>query len=343
MKIGQIGEFNLIERMHRLLPPTGRDVLVGIGDDVAVLKADEGYVWLATCDVQMERVHFQRKTVRPRDLGRKALAINLSDIAATGGTPRFALVSLGLPENLAVEFVDELYAGLSEESAMFGVDIVGGNLTRSGRDVFIDIFLMGETAPQNIVLRSGAQVGDLILTTGTLGDAAAGLALILDPSIDVSPTYGEWARSRQRVPTPRVKEGEWIGTTHLASAMLDISDGLAGDLAHLCERSSVGARIFAEKLPASPDNRALARRVRGDEWYWALHGGEDYELLLTAPARRANALVQGVFEATGTEVSVIGEVLPAEQGRRLLLPDGHAVALEPSGWDHFGHERTKAR
>ncbi len=335
MKIQDLCEFGLIERIQRLLPTPGQDVLVGIGDDVAVLNAEGDRVWLATCDVQVEGAHFLRDSVNPEKLGRKALAINLSDIAATGGTPRYALVSLGLPGDLEVAFVDGLYAGLRAEAESFGTDVVGGNISRSALGLFIDVFLLGDAPRENVVLRSGARPGDRILVTGRLGDAAAAVALLLNGALATAPAYAETARERLAVPIPRVREGQWIGSTHRATAMLDISDGLASDLGHICERSHVGARVIAADLPVAPENRMLAEQAHADEWHLALFGGEDYELLFTAPAADAEALAQGVTRETGTPVSIIGEVLPPGEGRQLELPDRTAVELEARGWDHF--------
>ncbi|MGA2639411.1 MAG: thiamine-phosphate kinase [Spirochaetia bacterium] len=339
MKIGQIGEFGLIERIRAALPGPGPNVIVGIGDDVAVLKAASATesVWLATCDVQVEGAHFLRHAILPRSLGRKALAINLSDIASAGGIPRYALVSLGLPADLEVAFIDELYAGLREQGGEFGVQIVGGNISRSHLGIFIDVFLLGETIRENVVLRSGAAVGDLIMVTGTVGDAAAGVALLLDPELvdATDAAYAEIARSRRDSPAPRVREGALIGSLRQASAMIDVSDGIAGDLRHICEKSGVSVRLHADTLPVSAANRALSRAARGDEWHFALHGGEDYELLFTAPPGRAGKLAQRITSETGTPVSVIGEIISGGGQPELILPDGSSRALEESGWDHF--------
>ena len=335
MRIDQIGEFALIDRIRGALPAPGRDVLVGIGDDVAVLKGDGDTVWLATCDVLVEGSHFLRDSIAPRDLGRKALAVNLSDVASAGGSPRFALVSLGLPGDLAVEFIDELYHGLRDEATMFGVDIVGGNISRSRHGIFIDVFLVGVTPRQDVVLRSGASPGDRILLTGSIGDAAAGVALLLDPALKAPGSYGPAAIARQHVPSPRVREGALIGRLRAATAMIDVSDGLAGDLAHICERSGVSARLWAERLPVHADNRALSRAARGDEWHFALRGGEDYELLFTAAPSGARALADRITAETGTPVAEIGEIIPAREPAELVLPGGRTLPLGGSGWDHF--------
>jgi thiamine-monophosphate kinase len=335
MKINQLGEFGLIDRIRSALPEPGPNVVVGIGDDVAVVEGSAESVWLATCDVQVEGAHFLRDSIPPRNLGRKSLAINLSDIASAGGIPRFALVSLGLPGDLEVAYIDELYAGLREEGEKFGVEIVGGNTSRSRLGMFIDVFLMGETLRDNVVLRSGAAVGDRIMVTGSVGDAAAGVALLLDHSLKTDDSYAATAAERQFSPTPRVKEGALIGALRQASAMIDVSDGIAGDLGHICQKSCVSARLEAALLPVRPENRALAQAARGDEWHFALHGGEDYELLITAPPGRAERLAQRLTAETGTPVTIIGEIIPPGEPAQLVLPDGKTVPLGEAGWDHF--------
>ncbi len=342
MTIDELGEFGLIERIRGLLPAAGSDVLVGIGDDVAVISCEGDRVLLATCDVQVEGIHFIRGATSPRDLGRKALAINLSDIASAAGRPRHALVSLGLPRGLETDFVDELYLGLREEASLFGVDIIGGNISGTRGGVFIDIFLLGEAARGELALRSGARVGDAVLVTGSLGDAAAGVALLLDGSLSTSPDYTRIACGRRDLPTPRVREGRLLGASKLVGAMTDISDGLAGDLGHICEMSGVGARILASALPVARANRELSLKAKGDEWHFALHGGEDYELLFTLPKAEAARMAASISAETGTAVTIVGEVLPAARGAapgaELELPDGSVVPLGKQGWDHLRAE-----
>ncbi|MDA8410309.1 MAG: thiamine-phosphate kinase [Treponema sp.] len=377
MKIGDLGEFALIEKIKAILPSGGPGVLVGIGDDVAVLSmaapqaaasatpapagpaapvpatanadpaanavagagADET-VWLATCDVQVEGSHFLRSAIDPRDLGHKVLAVNLSDVASAGGKPRFALVSLGLPKDLEVAFVEGLYEGLREEAGRFGVEIVGGNISSVRHGLFIDLFLLGEAKKSEVLLRSGARPGDRILVTGSLGDAAAGVALLLDPGLGAATNTGyedyylRAARRRDR-PEPRVREGLIIGAAKKASAMIDLSDGLSGDLGHIFERSGVSARIVAADLPVARENRALSLAAKGDEWHFALHGGEDYELLFTCPPDSAAMLAASIREATGTLVTDIGAITKAGEPAQLVLPDGRIIGLGGGGWDHF--------
>ncbi|MGC9082058.1 MAG: thiamine-phosphate kinase [Anaerolineae bacterium] len=334
MRIRDIGEFGLIDRIARSLPAPGKGVIVGIGDDVAVLKSSEHHI-LATCDIQVEGVHFLREKITPYQLGRKAVAINVSDIAAMGGVPRYLLVSLVLPKETEVGFVDGLYKGLQEECARWGAEIVGGNMAHSPDGIIVDLFLLGEVEPECLLLRSGARVGDRVLVTGTLGDSAAGLALLLNSGMVCPDIHREFVLRRHLTPTPRLGEGRAIARSGLATAAIDVSDGLASDIGHICERSGVGVRLWAEALPLSDAARAVAGAAGADPLEWALFGGEDYELLFTAPADRAEELARRVREETGTPVSVIGEVVPTEEGMSLIWADGSVRPLRKGGWDHF--------
>ncbi|MFQ6058852.1 MAG: thiamine-phosphate kinase [Anaerolineae bacterium] len=346
MRISDIGEFGLIDRISRALPPLGPDVVVGVGDDVAVLcpprsprrRGEAGggeRLLLATCDIQLEGAHFLRDRITPYQLGRRALAINLSDIAAMGGTPTYALISLGLPSETEVAYVDALYAGLRAEAERAGMAIVGGNMSRSPQGLVVDIFLLGEVAPGHLMLRSGARPGDAVLVTGTLGDAAAGLALLLDDALQPDEAHTARVEAAFLTPTPRLAEGQAIARTGLATAMIDLSDGLASDVGHICQRSQVGVRIWAQRLPISPATRVVAALARRDPLDWALAGGEDYELLFTAPPEAVEPLTAAVVEATGTPVTTVGEIVPPSEGRVLVQADGRTTALEAVGWDHF--------
>ena len=334
MRVRDIGEFGLIDRIARSLPPPGAGVIVGIGDDVAVLQASNRYL-LATCDIQVEGVHFLEEKITPYQLGRKVVAINVSDIAAMGGLPRYLLVSLVLPKETEVEWVDGLYEGMREECARWGAEIVGGNMAHSPDGIIVDLFLLGEVEPEHLLRRSGARVGDRVLVTGTLGDSAAGLALLLHPEATCPDVHREFVLRRHLTPTPRLAEGRAIGRSGLATAAIDVSDGLASDIGHICEMSRVGVRLWADALPISDAARAVAEALGASTLEWALFGGEDYELLFTAPADRAEELARRVEEETGTPVSVIGDVVPPEEGMTLRRADGTTVPLQKGGWDHF--------
>lgn len=332
MRITEIGEFGLIDRVKEALGPPGDGVVVGIGDDVAVLLTRGDRYLLATCDIQVEGIHFLKEAISPYQLGRKAAAINISDIAAMGGLPTYLLVSLALPKETTVEYVDGLYEGLKGETEAAGVQIVGGNMSHS-LQIMIDIFLLGEVEAEHLLLRSGARPGDKVLVTGSVGDSGAGLALLLDPTIDRSTEDAKRVLDAHLIPTPRLKEGRTIARTRIATSMIDVSDGTVSDIDHICEASGVGVRLWADALPISTATRAIAEALGQEPLEWALHGGEDYELIFTAPADKAEELASLVEDETMTPVTIIGEIV--EKGMTLVLPSGEPLPLEPGGWDHF--------
>ena len=335
MQISALGEFKLIERLQRSLPAARDGVIVGIGDDTAVLSQHGGRYLLATCDAQVEGRHFLRDKATPYQIGWKALAVNLSDIAAMGGTPTYALVSLGLPNDLEVAFVDELYRGLNEIAQQFDVSIVGGNMS-SASVIFVDVALLGEVEPAHVRLRSTAQVDDVVLVTGDLGAAAAGVWLLTsDHPVTVSPPAREAVLRAALTPRPRVREGQVLAQSGLVHAMIDISDGLAADVGHVCDASHVSVRLFAEPLPIASTTVEVATAVGRDPLDPALHGGEDYELLLTAPREHAQALSDLVQAQTGTALTIIGDILPPRDARTFIRGNGRMIPLHARGWNHF--------
>lgn len=334
LKVSEVGEFDLIDRLARRLKPPNPDVLVGIGDDVAVLRVGEDRCILATCDVQVAGIHFLPEKVDPYRLGRRCAAVNLSDIAAVGGRPTHFLVSLLLPSDTDVAFLEALYDGLSDEAGRYGADVVGGNVS-SSRCLQIDLTLLGEAAPEHVLRRGGARPGDRVLVTGRVGASAAGLALVLNPALDVPEPFRRSVLDAHLTPTPRLPESQAIVAAGGATAMIDVSDGLAQDLGHICDASGVGVRIRAEAVPIDEATRWVAQAAARDPLEWGLGGGEDYELLFTARPERVEGIVAAVQQATGTPVAVIGEVVRAAQGRRLVFADGREAELAPRGWVHF--------
>ncbi len=334
LTIGALGEFGLIARITAGLP-VRPDVLVGVGDDCAVLEVGGAEVLLATCDAQLDGQHFLRRVATPEQIGRRALAVNLSDIASMGGTPRFALVSLLLSPDLPVSLLDGIYAGLREEAACYGVSIAGGNIA-AAPDLFgIDITVLGQAPREQVLLRRGARPGDALLVTGTLGEAAAGLHLLLHPELVVPESIASPLKAAQLTPVPRVPEGRVLARLGVVTAMLDISDGLAADLGHLCAQSQVGARIDQAALPISVATQEAARLAGQAALEWALSGGEDYQLLFTAPPDAVPRLQKLLWLTTGTLVTAIGAILPPEAGMLLQAPDGTMQRLPARGWDHL--------
>ena len=330
--IRELGERGLIERVRRRLGPPGPGVVVGIGDDAAVVAVGDRTLLLTT-DTLIEGVHFRRQTATLRDIGAKALAVNVSDIAAMGGEPRWALLALGLPPDLPVTDVDELYAGLGETAAQQGVSLIGGDTCAAPAGLVLGITVVGEVqgAP---LRRTGARPGDVLLVTGTLGGAAAGLAVLEGGAGSAPPDAVDAVCRAHRRPTPRVAEGRAIRASGVATAMIDLSDGLATDLGHLLEESGVGAEVRLADLPIAPATRAVARARGVDVVHWAVSGGEDYELLFTADGPHAAALARDVSAKTGTPVRIVGEIGPATRGLRFLDATGRRHAVR-AGFDHF--------
>jgi thiamine-monophosphate kinase len=329
--LARLGERGLIERVRRRLGPPPADVLVGIGDDAAAVAWPGGTLLLST-DTLVEDVHFRRTTTTLHELGAKALAVNLSDIAAMGGEPRFALLALALPSTLAVADVDELYGGLLEMAGRHGVALIGGDTSAVPERMVLTLTVVGrvEGTP---VRRRGARPGDAVLVTGSLGTAAAGLAVLERGSFEAADDVTAPLVAAHRGPTPRVAEGR-VSRLAGATAMIDLSDGLATDLGHIAEESGVGAVVRLSALPIAPATRRAAALLGQAPWAWAVSGGEDYELLLTARPDRAAGLAARVTTETGTPMTVIGEIRPATEGIQFVDDAGRPVRVGP-GFEHF--------
>jgi len=329
-----IRELALI-RAIRARAGLGSGVRVGIGDDCAVLEPTPGAPLLATTDLLIEDIHFRRTYATPADIGWKAFAVNLSDIASMGGRPRWALVALACPGTTEVSEVEAFYAAAWTLADEHQVAVVGGDTSASPNGWIVNVTLLGE-ALHPPLLRSTARVGDVVAVTGPLGRSAAGLAMLsasappsgLEPG-DVDDVTGAHLR-----PVPRVREGQWLAAAGGVTAMIDLSDGLVTDLAHLAEESAVGARINLARLPLSASVRRVATACGGDPLAWATSGGEDYELLFTCGAAAWERLARGLTGVTGRLPHAIGEIVDAAQGTTFLDPDGHPVALAP-GFEHF--------
>lgn len=324
-------EFGLIAAIARRVG-THPDAPLGIGDDAAVLAVPPGRQLLAACDSLVADVHFRIRPEHGYAVGRKALAVNLSDIAAMGGRPAFALVSLAVTPDLPRSFLWDVVRGLADEADAFGVGIVGGDTVASPRDFSIHVTVLGHVEPGKAVTRKGARPGDLLCVTHHLGASAAGLALLENPEADVPPQVRALLVEKHLQPRARLEAGEELADG-IASAMMDISDGLAGDVRHLCRESGVGAVIDARRLPIADATRAAAQALGADPLHWALQGGEDYELLFTAPAEALPG--DGVLPRSGTPVTVIGEIVPAAEGISLIDGTGRRRALQVYGFTHF--------
>lgn len=314
-----------------------REVTVGIGDDAAVVRAGGDGAWVFTTDLLAEHIHFTRTTTPFLDLGYKSGAANLSDLAAMGASPRYLLIDLALPLTLSRAQVLAFYRGLSAVCRPHQVCVIGGDTSASRSDLFIAVTAIGRMDAAPAIQRSGARVGDLVYVSGTLGDSLAGLTLLQGAdrrTTALSHSARRFLLARHRRPTPRIALGLALARHRLATAMLDISDGLSGDLPHLCMRSHVGVELDATAIPTSAPLQHFAALTGRSPLDLALQGGEDYELLFTASPANATAIA-ALSRRLGLPLTAIGRITRKHTGRRLRLATGTRRALTVTGYRHF--------
>jgi thiamine-monophosphate kinase len=329
MDLGEIGEFGIINRIRKWTSPSAPALVQGIGDDVAVMEMGPRTL-LATTDILIEGIHFERSWMDPYRLGKKSLAVNLSDIAAMGGTPKYFLVSLGLPKHLPFSFVSRFYFGLRETAKRHRVDLVGGNISLSEKMV-INICLLGEGKRKDLIFRKGARVGNELFVSGTLGDSALGLKLLQKKGLQGRPRK---LIEKHLSPFPRVELGQALAQHRCATAMIDVSDGLLSDTRHIMEESGVGAIIWENRIPLSPSYRRTSPLYSKDPVHMALSGGEDYELLFTAPPEKRGK-ISALSRSLKIPITCIGRILPKEKKLRIVRNDGKTYVPSRFGFDHF--------
>jgi thiamine-monophosphate kinase len=329
-------EDELVAAIARVLETDDPRVIVGPGDDAAVTVPGSGELVLTT-DLLIEGVHFERATISPQELGVKAIAVNVSDLAAMGASPRYALASVALTDDVERAWVIELAAGMREACLEYALSLVGGDTNRADR-IVVSVTAVGEVAPGHAVTRAGARPGDAIVVTGSLGAAAGGLALSRASQSTASTVLtqpdGRSLIQALARPVARVGEGRTLAAAG-ATAMMDLSDGLAKDLARLCVSSHVGARVELRSIPVAPALAEAADALSLDALEVALGGGEDYELLATLPPDRADEAAATLHERFGVPLAVVGSIVEGD-GVVAISGDGDERPLEPSGWDHFG-------
>ena len=332
--LSQLGEFGLIERLARKLtstqPAAGR-LELAVGDDCALLTPPPGTELATTVDALIEGVHFRRDWSRPEDLGWKALAVNVSDLGAMGARPLGALISIALPADVPVRWIERFYTGLADCAAAYGCPVVGGDTVRSPQHVALSVTAFGTVPEGRAVRRSGARVGDLLCVTGVLGDSGAGLELLQrgGPRKRGYRALYDWHLR----PVPPAQAGVALAEAGLPTAMLDLSDGLGSDLRHLAKASGVGARVDARRLPISDAARRAAVELGCDPVRWALFGGEDYQLAFTVPPERFTE-IPATLGPYGVTATIIGAI--TRRGLTVTLPDGTSRPLKPEGFAHFG-------
>jgi thiamine-monophosphate kinase len=326
-------EDSLVQRFKSRYAFNDTQLETGIGDDAAVIgPAGAQEHWLVTSDMLMESIDFSRQWSTAHQLGRKSIAVNLSDLAAMGAIPRFFTVSLAVPSTITESWILHFHDGLVERGHSFGALLIGGDLSRAEKHVAISITALGESRKKKVLYRSGGKAGDLIYVTGSLGRSAAGLNLLQNPALKGARKSRDKALRAHLDPEPRCEVGLWLAQSGLVTCMMDLSDGLSMDLPRLCAASGVGAEIWVQSLPVFPES-AL--------WHLnpvalALHGGEDYELLFAVPRSKGRVL-EKIYPATFPRITRIGKMKPGE-GNIWLVDRESGQGRRPlpqRGWDHF--------
>lgn len=339
-----IREFDLIRALHRRHGRRTPSVIQGIGDDAAIITSRAGQWTVLTTDLLTEGVHFDLRTATMFDIGFRAAAANLSDIAAMGGTPQHLLAALAIPRTGTSRQVHQLYQGMMAACRPHHVGLIGGDTSASCSGWFLSLTLIGITPPRQALFRSGARFGDFLYVTGTIGDSLAGLKLLSEPRSRAKPhthittalstRHRKFLIERHLRPTARIAEGQWLSTHRFATAAIDISDGLSGDLRHICEESHVGAEIDLSTLPLSTACRAYATARKLNPVDLALTGGEDYELLFTVSPRQRLRLEQTALKQ-GFPLTCIGKIHPFRYGIQILFPYGRRHRLVNTSYQHF--------
>jgi len=339
MKLSELGEFGLIDLIHQITDKfksprqlSWQQLLVGIGDDATVWQGGD-YIQLATTDTLVQDIHFDLNVITWEELGWKALAVNLSDVAAMGGVPQYALISLALPGEVEVESISKFYTSMMHLAEQFGVAIAGGNIV-AATNIVITGTVIGYSKGA-ILKRSTARLGEQIAVTGYLGLSAAGLEM-LKGKVSFDAETSNILRQGHLQPVPKVKEGQILAGLGVKSA-IDISDGLVADLSHICEASRVSAKVKIEQVPVHPVVKANFPNYQE----LALYGGEDYELLFTSD----KAVIEQTVQALNCPVTIIGDIIEENLPKRVTLVDrkGDVIPYKKGGWEHFkeGVSKTK--
>ena len=333
MTLKEIGEFGFIKKISHgcLIRPD--NIVKAIGDDAAAFKTKAGQLSLVTTDLLVERIHFLRDAISGFDLGYKSLAVNLSDIAAMGGTAREAFVSIAIPENCPMDYLEDIYRGMKHLAARYEVNILGGDTTRSKIDLILNVAVHGEVAEKEMLCRDAAQVGDIVFSTGFLGDSKAGLHLILNKIAADADEFKSLVEAHL-LPEPHLHEGRFLAKQKAVHAAIDTSDGLSADLGHILEESRTGVRLEANEIPLSANLQKFCEQFNFEPLAYALSGGEDYTLLVTAAGESADQIAREFQDQFKRPLYAIGEITDSGQ-MELAWPDGSIKTITSTGWDHF--------
>ncbi|MBI4411881.1 MAG: thiamine-phosphate kinase [Deltaproteobacteria bacterium] len=324
-----LSEFQLIAKIQQQVALHNPQVICGIGDDCAVVEKGGGFYSLMTTDCVVEKVHFDLKYFTAFEVGKKAFAVSLSDIAAMGGTPKYALITLGIPETMKEKWIDEITAGFLQEAQSFNVSIVGGDISRSPNGFWASLTQIGEVEMRHCKFRKGAKKGDLVFVTGPLGSSALGFHLLKKGKANESPHV-----RAHKTPRPRIGAGQFLGKETGVTSMIDLSDGLLQDLEHILEQSHVGAKLQFERIPREKDLDLLAREYKLSLHDLVLGGGEDYQLLFTVDPVTEDEM-QKRAQKVGFKFYPIGSIVDAEEGLKVFDETGIELKKVKKGFDHF--------
>jgi len=332
MKLKDIGEFGFIDRVAPMGNVRPEGVVKGIGDDCAVIQVRGDEYLLLTTDLLVEKVHFLMDWAAPEIIGARALTANLSDIAACGGNPRDAFLSLAIPDRMEVEWLDAFYRGLTDLARQYQVNVLGGDTTSSKTDFVINIVVTGLVPSEQVLFRHTANEGDIIILTGPTGLSRAGCDILLDHR-DLTAESARSSIKAHLEPRPHVAEGRMLAASGSCTAAIDVSDGISSDLGHLCRDSGLGAVLYEEKIPIAPELNQLGKILGKDPLDWVLNGGEDYVLLVAIRPTALKAVLDQA-EENGWKFYPIGEFASGRK-MRLKRMDGKKQEIAPAGWDHF--------
>lgn len=325
-----IDELRVLKQIKERFGENSKDVAVGIGDDAAAVSTNPQNYVLATTDSQVEGIHFLKNTISPRQLGRKSIAVSVSDIGAMGGTPKYILATAGFSENEDQTYIDSFMNGIKDAEQEFDVKLIGGNLTAADK-FFVDITVLGEVKKEDVVRRQGAVIEDIIFVSGTLGDSSLGLKL-LGENKDCN-NGDSFLVDKHNSPVPRLKLGSELARKKLITSMIDISDGLLLDLGRISVDFGLGAKIDLDNIPTSKQYRKFISEFCDDKYELALSGGEDYELLFTSPKKNRQEIFSLSAEL-GIQITEIGNIT-GDKKLNLIIPDATKKEIGKRGFVHF--------
>jgi thiamine-monophosphate kinase len=332
MKLTDIGEFGFIGRFESRFNEMIHKQDKGIGDDCAILSINETEAHVVSTDLLIEDIHFLKDRISPEELGYKSLAVNLSDIAAMGAKPLYSFLSIGIPKNTDVAYLDRFMDGYYELSGKYNCPLMGGDTTKSADRLVINVGVIGIGPKADLKLRSDARDGDIIGVSGNLGDSGGGLKVLLD-NLHITSNHLSLIKKHHK-PEPRIEEGLWLGKHSAVHAMMDISDGISSDLEHILKASKKMAQIDLDKIPASEELKRAAKENQWDINALTTGGGEDYELLFTVKADEFEAIQKAFSRKFGKSIIPIGRICTGETGIQ-WFQEGNKLKAGSSGFDHF--------